>query len=452
LDPSFGSEIHGGEVTAIQVQSDGRLVVGGTFNIRGMGPNLVRLTGDGALDPTFTPTSGVPWKVTELAVQPDGKILAGNKGGVDGGYPTIGLSRFLPDGSRDPSFQFGLPTNSIDGGIWSGFWSTALSVQSDGKMVLAGYFERDHFDYWYWSAVSLQRLAPEGSGGEFFNLSWPSPQYIGALLRLPDQSVIVAGDQLARLNADGTEDARFVRTILPRSGSVARAGIECCVAQPDGRILIGGNFTNIQGHARCRIARILPDGQLDRTFTPPVSAREGDPNYTEVRTLAIQADGRILVGGNFETIDGLPYTALARLNYDGSLDTSFPPVVRRDPEEDMAAVNTIVIQDGERALAGGVNMTTEGSDPGDLFRIYLGEVSPRLTILPASSGIIQLRFLNPGGDEFSVLKSTDLSLGTAEWTVLGRATSSGGDLYQFTEQVGGSEAQSFYRLQRVAAR
>jgi hypothetical protein len=102
--------------------------------------------------------------VTKLALQPDGKVLASNKGGVEGQYPTIALSRFLPDGSKDPSFRFSLPTNSINSGIWSGFWTTALAVRPDGKILLAGHYERDHFDYWYWSAVSLQRLSFSNPG------------------------------------------------------------------------------------------------------------------------------------------------------------------------------------------------------------------------------------------------------------------------------------------------
>ena len=156
LDPSFELHVHRGCVQAILVQPDGRLLVGGQFQIPGVGTNLVRFTQDGAPDPGFAPRSGVPWSVAKLALQPDGKVLVGNKGGVDGSYPSIGLSRFLPDGSRDPGFRFDLPTNSIGRGLWSGFWTTALAVQPGGQILLAGYYERDDFEYWYWSAATLR--------------------------------------------------------------------------------------------------------------------------------------------------------------------------------------------------------------------------------------------------------------------------------------------------------
>jgi uncharacterized delta-60 repeat protein len=440
LDPSFALYVQRGGVEAIAVQPDGRLLVGGQFQIPGVGTNLVRFTQDGAPDPTFVPVSGVPWHVTKLALQPDGRILVGNKGGFDGTSPAIGLSRFLPDGGNDSSFRFRLPTNSINDGIWSGFWATALTVQPDGKILLAGYYERHHSDYEYWSALTLQRLLPDGSGGTFFR---PSPQYIGALVLLPDQRLLLAGDQLVRLNADGTEDAGFVKTILPDPGFSPTVGIECCITQPDGRILIGGNFTNIQGHARCRIARIMPDGRLDLSFNPPVNTRDGEPYYTAIRALALQPDGRVLVGGNFETMNGLPYVALARLNSDGNLDPSFPPVLRLDEDQDVVTVSSIVVQDGDRAIIG-------GGDPAfgawDLFRIYLGEPALRLAIRHVSVGGLQLTFNYSGSNDFTVLSTTNLSLPASEWTVLGSATNIGAGMYQFTDRFEKSDPQLYYQL------
>ena len=452
VDVNFASQLNG-SVEAILVQPDGRLLVGGQFTIPGVGPNLVRLTRDGAPDPTFAPTSGVPWKVTKLALQPDGKVLVGNKGGVDGSYPQIGLSRYLPDGTRDPSFQFRLLTNSIpnNNGRWSGFWTTALTVQPDGKILLAGHYERDHFDYWYWSGVTLQRRPPDGSEGEFFSLTWPGPQYIGVLLLLPDQRLLVAGDVLARFNMDGTADAGFVTTFLPSPGFTPTVGIECCITQPDGKILIGGNFTNIQGHARCRTARIMPDGRLDLSFNPPVSTRDGNPYYTVVRALALQADGRILVGGNFETMDGLPYVALARLNCDGSLDGSFPPLLSLDEDQDPVTVSAVVIQDENRALIGGERLVAPGSfDAGDLFRIHLGELAPRLSVQNGSGGVLHLTYSYTGSAEFAVLTTTNVALPVSNWRVLGSATNIGGSLYRFTDQVSPSEASRFYRLKRAS--
>ena len=442
LDPSFELHVQRGVVEAIVVQPDGRLLVGGQFQIPGVGTNLVRFTRDGTPDPSFAPTSRVAWSVAKLALQPDGKVLVGNKGGVDGAYPSIGLTRFQPDGRRDPDFRFAMPTNSINTGLWSGFWTTALAVQPDGKILLAGHYERDHFDYWYWSAVSLQRLQPDGSGEAYFpRLSWPSPQFIGVLLLLPDHRLLVAGDQLARLNPDGTEDRGFVRTILS-----AGEFIESCITQPDGKILVGGSFTNIQGHPCCRLARVLPDGKLDLSFNPPVSTRVYPPDYPAVRALATQADGRILVGGDFERMNGLPYVALARMNFDGTLDTSFPVVLHLNEDQDIVTVNSIVIQDDERAIIGGRDPTFGA---WDLFRIDLGDRALRLTIQQASGGTLQLNFVYSGSNAFTVLCTTNLNLPASDWTVLGSATNIGAGVYQFSDRVAPSEAHRYYQLRSV---
>jgi uncharacterized delta-60 repeat protein len=444
IDPTFQSQITRDHVEAVLVHPNGFLSVGARLGIPGVGANLIRLTQDGKHDQTFAPTSGVPWKVARLALQRDGKLLVGNKGGVDGSYPAIGLSRFLQDGTKDPSFRFHLPTNSINNGLWSGFWTTALTVQPDGRILLAGHYERDHFDYWYWSAVTLQRLQPDGSEGEFLAFNWPAPRFIEVFCLLPDQRLLVGGDQLARLNADGREDTGFLKTIL------STGVISCCVTQADGRVLIGGSFTEIQGHARSRVARILADGQLDLSFNPPVIAGSNNPDSTAIRALAVQPDRRILVGGAFETVNGLPYAALARLNFDGSLDAAFPPIVRPDEDEDIGVVSNILLQDGNRALvAGGNIVTAKPFQPRGLFRIHLGEPALRLHILQVPSGTVQLTFPNPDGYAVTVLSSTNPSLPLSDWTVVGLATNAGADLFQFTDPLVPSEAQRFYRLHRV---
>ncbi|MGA9422469.1 MAG: delta-60 repeat domain-containing protein, partial [Rhodanobacteraceae bacterium] len=86
--------------------------------------------------------------------------------------------------------------------------------------------------------------------------------------------------------------------------------------QADGKILIGGDFLDIGGTVRGRVARLNVDGSIDTSFV--------DPNVdSEVRAIAVQADGRILIGGAFDQAGGQPRHDLARLNADGSLDTSF---------------------------------------------------------------------------------------------------------------------------------
>ncbi len=85
--------------------------------------------------------------------------------------------------------------------------------------------------------------------------------------------------------------------------------------QSDGKILIGGVFTTVNGVSRPNLARLNPDGSVDTTFNPA-------PNG-EVRVIAVQPDDKILVGGWFDSIAGAPRSRLARLNSDGSIDDDF---------------------------------------------------------------------------------------------------------------------------------
>ena len=98
----------------------------------------------------------------------------------------------------------------------------------------------------------------------------------------------------------------------------ANGSVYCIALLPDGKILIGGSFTSYDGTARNRVARLNSDGSLD-----PVFAAGGSGANGAVHALAVQADGRILVGGYFTAYDGTARSHVARLNADGSLDGSF---------------------------------------------------------------------------------------------------------------------------------
>lgn len=142
----------------------------------------------------------------------------------------------------------------------------------------------------------------------------------------PDGKIIIYGgftftsptfsQAITRVNADGTRDATF----NPGSGATTAGGgsiaINSAVLQPDGKIIIAGNLTSFNGTARNRIARLNADGSLDTSFVPP------GPNG-EINRVALQTDGKILIGGNFTAYGATTRNRYARLNADGSLDDSF---------------------------------------------------------------------------------------------------------------------------------
>src|SRR5206468_5984042 len=120
--------------------------------------------------------------------------------------------------------------------------------------------------------------------------------------------------------------------------------------QGDGKILIGGSFTNVNTSARTNIARLNSDGSLDMNFKPTsVNGRTYAPAVPGlVNALAVDGQGRVLVGGDFVTVNGQVRTNLARLNADGSLDANFNPAAGTD-----SAVNSLVIQRDGKILLGG---------------------------------------------------------------------------------------------------
>ena len=124
--------------------------------------------------------------------------------------------------------------------------------------------------------------------------------------------------KLVRLNADGTRDATFAPNISGRAIAVA--------VQPDGKVLVGGDLDHIGGTAVNNLARLNPDGTLDTAFLANATVSQSFPNNippTSVYVLKVQPDGRILVGGNYLQLDGTPRRYLGRLNADGTLDATF---------------------------------------------------------------------------------------------------------------------------------
>lgn len=115
---------------------------------------------------------------------------------------------------------------------------------------------------------------------------------------------------LARLNWDGSLDTTFVPAI-PSSR------VRAILPQADGTVIIAGEFTSVGGVPRGCLARLLPNGSLDTTFATNVAANN------RIRALMPLADGKLLVGGAFTQYDGLPHNYLARVNTNGLRDATF---------------------------------------------------------------------------------------------------------------------------------
>ncbi len=160
-------------------------------------------------------------------------------------------------------------------------------------------------------------------------------------------------NQLAKLNRDGTLDLTFD----PSKGADGR--IQVVAFQPDEKVLIGGQFTNINGIARSRVARLNRDGSLDTTFDPG-SGWTGLLNAlyppSEVRAIAVRDDGRILVAGTGADYNGNPILGIARVNSDGTHDPTFAV-----QERFFTGVTAIALQSDGKVVVAGAHSKAAGS-------------------------------------------------------------------------------------------
>lgn len=343
LDPTFNilhTTLEEGPPRCIlDVQADGRILVGARMNdIAGSGLDwLARLNTDGSLDSSFQwPDSR---SLLTLLVQEDGKLVLG-------GFTL--LQRIYPDGSPDTDMLAAVTTELSD----FGSFVSAVAVQPDGRFLLGGDFESfyqgDEPDA-FQDRPNAARILPDGRLDEEFQ---PTPADLPDVVRAyavqPNGSIVVAGyepgmpsqGRISRWVPWGPTDLLF--------GHWQTNGLVRSLAlQADGSILVGGNFTELSRNtntwSRNRLVRLLPDGNLDPFFS---SFGSGGPNST-VNSIAVQADGRILVGGSFTQFNGNPNNAyLVRLESDGTLDTSFQHGLN-------GSVYSIVLQPDGRILVGG---------------------------------------------------------------------------------------------------
>jgi uncharacterized delta-60 repeat protein len=316
VDLSFdpGSGVNG-TVTAIAVQPDGKVIIGGGFTtVKGLArPGIARLNTDGSGDSSFS-VAGYG-TVGALALQSDGKVLVGHYSGI---------TRHHSDGSLDTSFNANLYSEYSVYDVYV----SSIAVQPDGKLLVGGNLATVGTEVNY----GITRLNADGSMDTNFNVgSFSTYGYDTVILSIAVQSdgkVLVSGylatangtnvtSGIARLNSNGSLDNSF------NSGTGANDHVHSVTVQSDGKVLIGGSFTDFNGTPRNSIARLNANGSLDLTFNPGTGVV---PNsYSMVNSLVVQSDGKVLIGGSFITVNGTNRNRMARLNADGSLDNGFYP-------------------------------------------------------------------------------------------------------------------------------
>lgn len=355
IDSSFGisGSIHtdffanNDQAKALVIQADGKILLGGyVTTIKNEDFAAVRYKKNGAIDSSFGNFGKIVIQVdtqsdnvSDILLQSDGKILLTGYAQVGYGAEDFAVVRCNTDGSLDNSFgKNGKITTPIGVGLDISYCSV---LQPDGKIVLAGYMGNGNG-----GDVAIVRYNSNGSLDNSFNSTgivttdfsgYKDCAFDVALQK--DGKIVIAGVStigikdvylIARYNANGRVDSSFgtngfVRTAI---GSVADYG-QSLLVLPDGKIVVGGstNYPSSQPnlfHAEGVLIRYNSNGTVDNSFgilgKVAIRYREG-LNY--VRNMALQPDGKIVLVGTTDSLIGTIESAMARLNTNGTLDTTF---------------------------------------------------------------------------------------------------------------------------------
>lgn len=306
-------------------------------------------------------TSG---NIMDIAKQSDGKIIAVGEFVLrdqnnDVVPNTQGIVRFNSDGSHDTSFNRAI--NPFD-------CYNAL-VQSDDKvLVICDNLSKIHrlnsdgtLDTAF--AANVTTLNPSNSGSKFQTIKLQN-----------DGKILLGGDNLfIRLNSDGTTDSSFANNIT--NSQIYLTHIE---VQSGGKLIV--SYTDFSGFQNITyVVKVNSDGSLDNSFTPASAI------FGVVEAIVTQPDGKILVGGSFESMAG-SQRSLVRLNSNGTRDTSFGTdwtsgFTEQNDGTQPGYVNTIFLEQGGKILVGGrftdfndtgksnmmVRLNTDGSQDTDFM-------------------------------------------------------------------------------------
>jgi uncharacterized delta-60 repeat protein len=314
LDTSFNPNSavpSGAAIQKMAVQSDGKVLVSYFFNNQ---VSLLRLNQDGSLDNSFNATGVIPnpGRLNAITIQPDGKILISTN--TSGGPIDPKLTRLHSNGSVDNSFMISAANDDI----------LDIAVQTDGKILVSGNFT----------------------------------SYQGDFARV----------RITRLNADGSLDNSFSAGPIPFNGTF---GISRVAVQTDGKIIVSGDFFRINGIDRVRIARLNANGSVDTAFNPGLGI-EGGTNRI-IQSIKFQPDGKIIIGGDFTNYNGTLRRGVARINTNGTLDTSFNAGLPANAFQ----ISSVVIQYNGKIVIGSDNAfisrrNTDGTNVSGSFSTING--------------------------------------------------------------------------------
>ncbi|MFV5683901.1 T9SS sorting signal type C domain-containing protein [Flavobacterium sp. GB2R13] len=408
IDATFGiGTSFNDNIGALFLQPDGKILVGGDFtSYNGTAANrIIRLNTDGSIDGAFSSGSGFSTVgINSIKINSSGSIMVA--GSFTGSYNATAVNRLVLLGSNgviNPLFDIGFGPSSAtvyaladtpDGSWFVGGSFSVFDSQNQGRLAKIdavgtldiGYLTAGvGFDNSVLKIISL----PDNKTmtfGSFAKFNGGSVNRIACLLEdgvidptfnssgigannVIKSAVIQADDKIILVgsftNYNGVTANRIIRILSNGDldttfsiGTGANNQIYTVVLQPDGKIIIAGNFTNYNGISVNRIARLLPDGTIDVSFSTGLGAD------AIVEALLLQSDGKIILGGRFTTFNGLSYNKMVRLNTDGSTDFGFVIGTGFDKY-----VYAIAIQSDNKLIIGGTFLNYGGASAKRITRL-----------------------------------------------------------------------------------
>lgn len=404
--------ISGGQVTDLAVQTDGKIVVVGAFtSAAGLtGVNrIARFNANGAPDTAFNEVikahGGLNNTVNAVALQNDGGIVVtGAFQNAAGQAGVRGLARFDSTGASDVAFNTKMVGGSPLKGLNVG--GEDLTIQSDGKIVVGGGFSIAG------GMENVKRLARFEANGD------PDTNFNGEIrdnggfdgviqsLAIQGTSIVVIGsftsahdvpniNRIARVLSDGSPDVDF-NTAIEANGGL-NAGPSAVTVQTDGKIVVGGEFTNAGGIVGVNgVARFADNGSTDTSFNNAVKAFGGiaTDSSSRVLNIAVQPNGSIVAVGRFSGVGSVAgVNRLARLNSNGTSDVGFNNQVKVNGGLTGGAQPTVAalgLGNGNRIIVGGSFSNAAGVTPVNRLAMFNGvPTSPPVPPKPPAPKVVK---------------------------------------------------------------
>ena len=364
LDNTFnsGSGVNIGILSTVQ-QTDGKLLIAGVFSAYNGTPvnNIVRINADGTVDAAFVSNVGTGFDnpVFVLALQPSGKILATGRFSSYNGFPVNRIARLNADGTLDTDFN---PGFDLDPNIGADDIAHGFLTLPSSQIVVGGFFK----NYNGTTVNGIMRINDDGSLDNTFGGGTRADGSVYRIVPLADGKMIIVGNFtgydgntvgfIARIDANGNFDPTF----NPGGAGISGVEINAIIPVSSNKFLIGGNFFSYNGTPVNNIVRINADGTLDTDFNPGGTGADG-----VVYTLTEQPNGKILVGGQFAQFNGQSSPGIVRINVDGVVDLTFSP-----GSGAAGMVYDIVPQRNGKALVTGAFATYNGVTKNGIAKIF----------------------------------------------------------------------------------